>query len=360
MRFVPANSLREGMVVSQTLYGKNSEKLLIKGTVLTAKNIASVRRMMFPGLYIEDDVSRDIEIVNIIKDELRIKAINGVKKMFHKIGVENNSKSAANVIDSVRRTIDEITDSLMENKAVMVNMIDLKCYDNYTYAHSVNVAVLSLAIGINLGLPKDSLEKLGMSALLHDIGKLFVDSRILNKPEELSPQEFEVIEKHAKMGYDYIKERFKMPTQVYMGVIDHHERCDGTGYPNRKVTDEISLFGKIIAIADVYDALTSERPYRRAMSPSEAMEYIVGNSSVLFDPDITRIFMRKIAPYPVGTTVSLSNGWVGIVVENYEAFCLRPKVRIIQDENGEVEPFEVDLHKDYSLLNVVVENTCTV
>ncbi len=208
---------------------------------------------------------------------------------------------------------------------MLVNMIDLKVFDDYTYSHSVNVAVLSIIIGVTMGLGRKELTKLGLGALLHDIGKVFIDKDIVNKPGKLTDEEFSSMKMHSKLGYDYVRDRFQLPVKSYVAVLDHHERYDGSGYPNSKKGDEISDFGKMIALADVYDALTSERPYRKALPPSEAMEYIMGNSQVHFDPELVKVFSRKVAPYPVGTLVKLSNGMTGLVVENYEAFCLRRK-----------------------------------
>jgi len=137
-------------------------------------------------------------------------------------------------------------------------------------------------------------------------------------------------------------------------IEDHHEKYDGTGYPNKKNKNTISLFGKIIAVSDVYDALSSERPYRKAISPSESMEYIMGGCGTLFDPDIVKVFTHKVAPYPVGTSVHLSNNWVGIVIENFESACLRPTVRVIEQNGVSVEPFEISLRNDYNYLCVTI------
>jgi HD-GYP domain-containing protein (c-di-GMP phosphodiesterase class II) len=200
------------------------------------------------------------------------------------------------------------------------------------------------------------LTRLGLSAILHDIGKIFINKKIINKPGVLTDEEFEEMKKHSQLGFDYAKEKFQLPPASYTGIIDHHEKFNGMGYPNRKSGSQISLFGRIITLADVFDALSSERPYRPAMKPSEAMEYIMGNSDTMFDPKIASIFIRKIAPYPVGTTVKLSNDCTAIVLENYESVCLRPRVRVIKDNGTDVKPYELDLKNDFSVLNVVIED----
>jgi HD-GYP domain-containing protein (c-di-GMP phosphodiesterase class II) len=353
MRFVPASCLREGMQVAKTLYGKNSEKLLVTGVVLNKKYILGIRRLCYPGVYIDDDLSKDIEIINTISDELRLETMNGIKKIFVEVKDNHDPKAAT---DKMTQQVDSIVDELLANKNMMVNMIDLKCFDNYTYLHSVNVAVLAIVTGIAMGLDRVTLSRLGLSAILHDIGKVFINKKIVNKPSVLTTEEFEEMKKHSLLGYNYAKEKYKLPSASYTGIIDHHEKYDGSGYPHGKIGQDISLFGRIITVADIYDALSSERPYRKAMSPSESMEYIMGNSASMFDPKISGTFIRKVAPYPIGTTVKLSNGYSAIVLENFEAYCMRPRIRVIKINDEDIEPFELNLMSDFSTLNIVIEN----
>ena len=295
MRYVPASCLREGMQVAKTLYGKNSEKLLVVGIVLNSKYIEGIQRLKYPGIYIDDDISRDVEIISTISDELRIESANGIKKLFTST---KDHKDPGSRTAEVQKQVESIVDELVANRNMMVNMIDLKCFDNYTYLHSVNVAVLSVVLGLAMNLERTVLTRLGMSAILHDIGKIFINKKIVNKPGILTDEEFEEMKKHSQLGHDYAKEKFKLPLTSYAGIIDHHEKFNGTGYPSKKTGGQISLFGRIITLADIYDALTSERPYRPAMKPSDAIEYIMGNLETIFDPYLATMFIRKIAPYP--------------------------------------------------------------
>ena len=351
MRYVPVNSLREGQKLGKTLYGKNNELLLSEGKALSKTLIGSIKRLGYCGVYIEDDISRDIEIVNVISDKLRNETIKGIKRLYLQT---SSGKPTVESKQELHDNIEKIVDELLENKDVMVNMIDLKNFDNYTYAHSVNVAVLSIIIGIALDLNRNTLIKLGLGAILHDIGKIFINKGILNKPGKLTEVEFSKIKKHSMLGYKYIRDRFKLPTISHGAILEHHERYDGTGYPANKCGEDITFFGRIVAIADVYDALTSRRPYRKAMNPADSLEYIMGNSGTAFDSDLVEVFVHKIAPYPVGTTVVLSNGYIGIVLENYELLSLRPKIRVFKIGNKEVTPFEINLKDDYSYLNVTI------
>lgn len=356
MRYVPVNCLREGMKLGKTLYGKNNELQLTEGRILSSILIEGIKRLGYCGIYIDDDISQDIDIVNVISDKLRNETAKGLKKLYLQAA---SGRSSAALQGELSNKIENIVDELLENKNVMVNMVDLKSFDNYTYAHSVNVAVLSVIIGITLGLKRNTLSKLGLGAILHDIGKVFINKGILNKPGKLTEKEFAEIKAHSFLGYKYIREKFRIPSDSYDAILEHHERYDGTGYPDSKTGDDITVFGRIVAIADVYDALTSQRPYRSAMNPSDSLEYIMGNSGSAFDSDLVEVFVRKIAPYPIGTTVALSNGYEGIVVENYESVSLRPKIRVFKKFGREVPPFEINLKDDYSYLNVTITGVIT-
>lgn len=351
MRFVPTFCLREGMLMGDNLFGENGELVLAANTVLTQDYVQRIRKLNYNGVYIEDDLSKDIKIVNIINDRIRAQTVKGVKDIF--ICTENKSPISKKKFKNMQNQIASIVDEILENPNLMVNMVDLKVFDDYTYFHSVNVAVLSIVIGTSLGFGKEELCNLGFGALLHDIGKVFIKKEILNKNGILTDDEFQEIKKHSYMGFDYIKKEFGANRSSKIGILDHHEKYGGGGYPNNLEGGEISLFGRIISIADVYDAMTSDRPYRKGIIPSEVIEYIMGSSYILFDPDLVKLFIRKIAPYPIGTIVKLSNGLTGIITENYESHCMRPKIRIFKNGDNDVTPYEISL-ADNESLNITV------
>lgn len=351
MRYVPINCLRDGMVVGKNLIGNNNQILLKTGTQVTDKYIAKLEELGFNGIYVIDNLSKDIYIQSIIDDNLRQKTTNDLKKLFI---IEDTKKNREFKFNQIQLQVENIVDEIINNKNLMINMIDLKTFDEYTFAHSVNVAVLSIVIGLGLNMKRESLYRLGLGALLHDMGKVFVGTDIVNKPSKLTEEEFEKMKEHSKLGYDYLKKEFDLFPSSYRGVIDHHEKFDGTGYPSNLKGDKISLNGRIIAIADVYDALTSNRPYRKGMLPSEAIEYIMSTTGQHFDPEITKVFLKKIAPYPLGTCVKLSSGLEGIVIKNYNDTSLRPKLRIYKKNGVEIEPFEICLKTDKSYLSSII------
>jgi HD-GYP domain-containing protein (c-di-GMP phosphodiesterase class II) len=354
MRFVPTNCLREGMILGDNLYNNNGDLMLAFGTTLTGEYVKSIERLQYNGVYIEDDISKDIQIINVINDSVRAQTVKGIKDVF--IHCEKNSPDVKPDMNSIKLQIENIVDQIFSNKHLMVNMIDMKVFDDYTYYHSVNVAVLSIVLGVALDMDRSELCNLGFAGLLHDIGKIFINKDILNKQGKLTSEEFEEIKTHSLLGCNHIKKGFGVPGSAYMGILDHHEKYEGGGYPNNLKGENISFYGRIISVADVYDALTSDRPYRKAMLPSDAMEYIMGSTMTLFDPKVVSVFVKKIAPYPIGTCVKLSTGCTGIVVENYEDLCMRPRVRIFMGQNDEdITPYELELADNQSLNITVVE-----
>lgn len=351
MRFVPTHCIREGMTLGDNLYNNTGDLMLSRGEVLIPEYISSIKRLKYNGIYIDDDISKDIEVINVINDKVRADTVKAIKNTF--IHCEKGNKLQKCDVKATRIQIDRIVDEICNNKELMVNMVDMKVFDDYTYYHSVNVAVLSVVLGVALEMDRDDLRDLGFAAILHDIGKVFIDKGILNKEGYLTAAEFDEIKSHSLLGCNHIKKGYGVSLEAYMGILDHHEKYEGGGYPNNISGDRISLFGRIISIADVYDALTSDRPYRGALLPSDAMEYIMGSTMTLFDPKVVEVFVRKIAPYPIGTCVKLSNGLTGIVIANYESLCMRPKVRVFEDHDEKIEPYEIQL-SDYQSLNITV------
>jgi len=357
MRFVPVQGLMEGMTVGKSLYDVNNKLLLSRGSVISHTYVDRILLLGYQGIYIDDELSRDIDVKDVIRDELRMKAIQSLKDAF--IYTDTESKGGQKLVkqkmDVTKMMITNIVEEILENRDTMVNLIDLKFFDDYTFFHSVNVAVLSVLVGVELGLSREQLFNLGLAAILHDIGKIFIDKDILNKPSKLTTDEYTVMKKHSEFGYNYLKETFEIPSAAYVAVLQHHEQYDGLGYPVGKTKEDISLLGRIICVADVYDALTSNRPYRKQLIPSEAMEYIMANGGIMFDVKLTKIFARKVAPFPVGTYVRLSNGFLGIVTENFEEACMRPRVKMILDKAGKrIMPRIVDLKNDRYLRNVTI------
>jgi len=352
MRFVPTSCLREGMVLGDNLFNNFGELLLSQGTSLNGDYLKSIKRLKYNGIYIDDDISRDIPVLNLISENLKAQTVKGIKDIF--IQSEKGKVARKDYVKKAKFQVEEIVDQIFSREKIMINVVDMKVFDDYTYYHSVNVAVLSIVIGVALDLDRDELCDLGFAGLLHDIGKVFIDKDLLNKPGELNQGEFEELKRHSTLGGEHIKKSYGVSTLAYMGILDHHEKFEGGGYPSGLQGKRISRYGRIIAVADVYDALTSDRPYRKALLPAEAMEFVMASNMTAFDPEIVNVFVKKIAPYSIGSCVKLSNGLTGVVVENNGELCMRPKIRVYKDQNDEeISPYEINL-ANYDRLNITV------
>lgn len=359
MRFVEIDTIQEGMELAKTIYGKNGEVMLKKGITVKTPFLKRLKQLGYPGLYINDSFSEDIIIEEVITEELRQKTTFTIKKIFNGISAESLGIKKLNTnIDTLKNLIEEIMSQIITSNIALINIRDLKNFDDYTYYHSVNVAVLCVVIGNALGLKKEQLKELGLSAILHDVGKMFIGSEIINKPELLTVEEYERVKDHSLEGYKYLKDDFNLPAKVYVSILQHHENYDGNGYPNGLFKEQIHIYARIIAVADVYDALTSARPYKKAETPNKALEFILQNEGVKFDPKIVKVVSEIFAPFPVGTFIKLTNGMMGIVLENFTNTCLKPKVKIFWRNDKPVTQLEINLrddeiYRDVEILSII-------
>ncbi|MEW8955170.1 HD domain-containing phosphohydrolase [Clostridium sp.] len=347
MRIVPIDCINHDSFLGKTIFDNEGRVLLKEGVKLSSNVLKRIKLLGINYLYILDEYS-DMEIQDIIKPELRQKSINLVKSTFNNIC--SNYDSIYNNIDDILKLVEEILDDISSSSNILVNLVDIKTIDGYTYEHCVNVAVLSLIIGIKLELTKGDLKDLCLGALLHDIGKIFIPNHVLNKPSRLNDKEFQIIKDHPLKGYHYLRHINNIPTNSRLIVLQHHEKVDGTGYPFGKGQEEISILSKIVSIADVYDALTSNRPYRLPLSPNEALEFILGNAGSHFDFLLVKLFNETIIPYPNGTLVQLNTGDIGVVKENFSDFPLRPNIKILKSDNLQIVGCEINLRENLSLV----------
>lgn len=241
-------------------------------------------------------------------------------------------------LKDTRLIVSECVNKVMENSSAILWLTRLKKSDDYTAEHSINVSLLAIALGRYLGLEKKALENLGISALLHDIGKMNIPPEILNKPSRLDDDEFCEMAKHT----DYARKLLLERDDVYLGAVDvaysHHERLDGSGYPRGISGNQISTFTRIVSIVDAYDAMTSERCYKKGVSSLEALRILHKNSGSQFDEEIVQKFIAMIGLYPAGYIIEMSNGEVGIILSHDKGYQLRPKVILVLDKNKQPQP----------------------
>ncbi|MGB7061259.1 MAG: HD-GYP domain-containing protein [Candidatus Zixiibacteriota bacterium] len=259
------------------------------------------------------------------------------------------SRRSINTVKS-KRAIQFLIDQLIKNEGNLMSLTAIKSFDEYTFAHSVNVCILSVALGTRLGLSKGELSELGFAALFHDVGKVKLPIEILNKPGELTEEEWVEVRKHPIFGVKTLLSRRsidKFCTRAMVVSFEHHLKLDHTGYPQTSVRRDLDLFSRIVTIVDVYDSMTSGRVYAKtSLTPDEALRRMLQKQGRSFDPVLLKVFINMLGIYPVGSVVILDTGEIGVVMEAKPEELSRPQVAIIADRFGKRKKVEtVDLTK---------------
>lgn len=349
MRIIPIEIAKSGSFLAKTIFDNDGRILLRKGFKLKDNIIIKLKKNGISQIYIKDQYS-NIEIDDTIKPALRQKSVTLLKNVFENIHLIDENTTKEKYLKSINSISEDILNDILSNDNILISLIDIKTMDNYTYQHSINVAVMSVIIGVQLGLSTSNLLDLCMGAILHDIGKVFIPNRIIKKPSSLTCTEFNTIKTHCQKGYDYLDKNNIISRKSKEIVLFHHEKFNGTGYPQGLYTTNIPLLARIVAVADVYDALTSDRPYRKPLNPHEALEYILANVTTLFDIEIVTAFSKVIVPYPKGTLVKLSTGDVGVIESTFKDYPLRPIVKILESKNKSRENTTINLITELSIV----------
>lgn len=277
------------------------------------------------------------------------------KRFFKTLSVAQETMESAKVGRSIntvkgKRAIQFLIDQLIQEEGNLMSLTSIKNFDEYTFAHSVNVCILSVALGTRLGLSKRELSELGFAALFHDVGKVRLPLKILNKPEELDEKEWIEVRKHPVHGVKTLLSKRsidRFSTQAMVVSFEHHLKLDLSGYPQLSIERDLSLFSRIVTIADVYDSMTSGRVYAKTpLTPDEALRRMLGKQGESFDPVLLKVFINMLGIYPVGSVVVLDTGDVGVVMKAKPIELSRPDVAIVADRKGKKERIEtVDLTK---------------
>lgn len=241
----------------------------------------------------------------------------------------------------VKVVVKECVESMLRNPGAMLWLARIKHSDEYTAEHSLRVAILSIALGRELGLRKDELEHLGMCGMLHDVGKIKVPSAILNKPGALTPHEMRIMQSHASEGRKLLMSNQQVTAAAVDVAYSHHERLDGRGYPRGLDAPRIPFFAKIVAVVDAYDAINSDRAYSKGKSSLEALRILFEASGSHFDEDLVKLFVRRIGLYPPGEIVEMNTGEVGIIIGCSALSKLKPKVLLVLNEDKQPAPERV-------------------
>lgn len=238
---------------------------------------------------------------------------------------------------AAREAVATCVDNVMMNQDASLLLTRLRNKDEYTSEHSLNVAIISIAFGRHLGMNRKELNVLGLCGLLHDMGKMLTPKEILTKPGRLNREEMEIMKRHPVDGREILLDTREVMDAVVDVAFGHHERLNGQGYPRGVGGNEISYYTRIVTIADVFDAITGDRVYRQGETAETALGILHKNAGSAFDERLVTKFIQTIGTYPMGTIVEMTNGEIGIVVDNDPEHRLRPKIKLLLDHNKQVQ-----------------------
>ncbi|MEL7668084.1 MAG: HD-GYP domain-containing protein [Actinomycetota bacterium] len=248
-------------------------------------------------------------------------------------------------VDALQHMVSSLLDTLFKDPGAILGLAAIKTHDDYTLNHSLNVCILSLALGASIGLDSDTLRSLGLSALLYDLGKVRIPEDILNKEGPLTSDEWQIVKSHTTEGADLLK-RIQLVDQMPMVVAyEHHQRHDLQGYPQPDGPQEQHLFSKIVALCDAYDAMTTRRPFRREIRPDKALAVLMQGRSKAYDPSVTKALVAMLGIYPMGAVVTIDDGSTSVVFRVNKDDLLRPRVKRLIGADGKwlEEPETIDL-----------------
>lgn len=364
-RYVRTEFLKEGMRIDQNLKDRMDRVLIAKGTHLNQYQIHALYQMRIPGVQIaegeeEEEVTEQpvpptmsaIAKNNISKnrvdDPSKVQLSESIKKRVSE-GIQflyNDTESPA-FSETSNKVTKQLLKAIDDSNAIAVDISVLKTSDEYTFKHSVDVATMSMIVAKKMGMKDSDVYNIGIAGLLHDMGKSKIPIEILNKPARLTTEEFEIMKQHPVYGYQILMRKEEFSAQIALAVLQHHEKMNGKGYPMGVTEERISPYAKILSVVDVYDALVTERPYKKAMSQRDAIELLMSMTEDL-DISAMRSFLSSVILYPVDSIVNLSNGEKACVVRNNSESVLRPTV--VGLESGRV----YELASDLSCANILI------
>lgn len=340
MRLECINNIKENEILAQSILDNNGEVLLKSGVTLTQNYICKLRKLGVYYIYIEDDRLCNIRPEDREFTELKQSTIKSLSDTIKNISFTNDKE-----IKKSMEKIECLVDYILDNQDINKCICDIKTYDNYTYIHCLDTSIMATFLALSLNIEKSKIKELAIGSILHDVGKTRVPYNIINKRGKLTEEEFKEVKKHPIYGKEILQKRFRMSDIILNTVIQHHERVDGTGYPYGLTGDDISKYGKIIAICDVYDAVSTNRSYRKKFSHKDAYEFILSGSGSSFDSHIVNKFKNTFSVYPLGVKLKLSNNIEGYVCAQNKGFPDRPVIRVFNDQSGESHLEELDLLK---------------
>ena len=329
--------LTPGMRVDHPVVDRLGRILVARGATLDEYIIDSMLKMGIMSVYIQEITDEDESSLispaarkNIdrlrtedrakvcLSESVRERVAEGIQYVY-------NNTDDPSLVQTTENIADSLMSAIQENDAMAIDISALKTSDEYTFKHSVDVATISMIVAKKMGMSDTEIHEIGVTGLLHDVGKTKIPPEILNKPDRLNDAEFEVMRQHSVFSYRIIQDNPDLSDEIKLGVLQHHEKINGAGYPMSVPGNKITPYAKVLSVADIYDALVTERPYKSAFSQREAVEMIMSMTQEL-DLFAMKSFLQSMILYPVDSIVELSNGEKAKVVKNSPYYILRPTV----------------------------------
>lgn len=355
-------TLKPGLKLAQSIYSQNDDFLLAKGVMLSKQDIQNIISLGITAVSIEQVLptneglaseeskeqnlkflTSNINAKSIVTDKTRLAATHQIENIML------NIKEAGKLIikpEQLHSTISDLAGGIFSNKHLAFNLHGLHDKDNYTFTHSVNVCILAMMTGITLGYSYKDLIVLGTGALLHDIGKMQIPDKILNKPGKLTAAEFKIMKTHPYLGCQLLRQVDGLKGLPALIALEHHESYDGSGYPLGVHKKDFHEYAQIVGIADKFDALTANRVYKTAHAPHEAYEMFAAAGNYIFEPHVVKAFLHNISIYPLKTIVVLNTLEIGVVIDTPKGRPLHPKIRLFFDADHQRLPQAKELYLD--------------
>lgn len=331
MRYVDVNSVEPGQVLGRSIFSSNGTVLLAEDVQLTVYMINTLKRVGVTMVYIKDPLYEDVEIEEVVSEETKQAVMYKMIQSFAslKSGKEFHTRNLS-------VSIDMLLEEVFANKEVLIQLTDIRTEDNHEYMHAVNVCMMSVLMGMNSGLNQAQLKELAMGALLHDIGKIGLE------PEEDKPDSKE---HHTWRGFELLKSKHEFSLMTAHVALQHHEHVDGSGIPRQLEDDKIHLYAKIVAVANTFDNLVTDRSGGKPVMPHDACERLMAMAGTELDHGVVIEFLKIVSVYPTGITVQLSTKETGVIVGQHRGLPSRPIVRVVRMDNEDLDVKEIDLAK---------------
>ncbi len=348
MRKISIDNVQPGMVNKKPILGFLGQILLSADIEIKPNHIYYLKQMGVSEIYIHDDLLADVEVPDPVCLDIRSDSRAVIARIMKDLDAAGSEKKGLAIREKdILTVVSRIVGALIDNREVINQLSDIRIRDGYLFAHSVNCCIIATMIGIKMNYNIKTLRQLATGAFLHDIGLVAVPEMILKKPDKLTDEEYEAVKKHPQYGYDMVRSSNLYSEEVGDIILQHHERCQGQGYPRGIKAEKTSELAQIVGVVDVYDALTSEKSYRDSYAVHEAIDMITAWGEEYFNPKVLKIFLDSTAAYPVGTPIQLNNGDGGVVIENIPGYAKQPLVRLLykRDLTPHPSPYNLDLKK---------------